>query len=111
MSFFRVDDLPATEMMPGVRRRAVYLEHAMLTFFDFAPHSVLPYHAHPHEQITFVIRGALEFNLDGEIRVLRAGEGVCVPPNVPHSATVLDEPTFVVDAWYPQREDYKVSAE
>lgn len=107
MTFFTVNELPATEMLPGVRRRVVYLEHAMVTFFEFDPQSVLPEHAHPHEQITYVVRGAMQFNLDGETRTLRAGDGVCVPPNVPHGAVVLDEPTFVLDAWYPQREDYK----
>jgi len=54
-----------------------------------------------------VIEGAFEFRLGDEVRVLRAGEGVCCPPNVPHSAKVLDEPTVAFDAWYPQREEYK----
>ncbi len=107
MSYFRVDRLPATEMLPGVLRRAVYLEHVMLTFFEFAPGSVVPEHSHPHEQISYVLQGALEFTLGEETRVIRAGEGVCCPPNVPHKATVLDEPTVVLDAWYPVREDYK----
>ncbi len=33
MGFFTVHELPATEVMPGVLRRAVYLDHAMVTFF------------------------------------------------------------------------------
>jgi quercetin dioxygenase-like cupin family protein len=107
MSFFTVDELPGTEMLPGVVRRAVYLDHAMVTFFNFEPGSVIPEHSHPHEQISYVIEGAFEFRLGDEVRVLRAGEGVCCPPNVPHSATVLDEPTVAFDAWYPQREEYK----
>lgn len=106
MPFFRVDELPRVEVRPGLVRRSVYLEHAMLTFFEFAPRSVLPEHNHPHEQITLVMRGVLEFRLDNEIRVLRAGEGVCIPPGVWHGAVVLGEPTFVLDAWCPRREDY-----
>lgn len=31
MPFFKVDDLPATEMMEGVFWRAVYLDNVMLT--------------------------------------------------------------------------------
>jgi quercetin dioxygenase-like cupin family protein len=107
MSFFTVNELPATEMLPGVVRRAVYLEHAMMTFFDFAPGSVVPVHDHPHEQITYVVTGAMEFTLDDETRVLRAGDVVCCPPNAPHGAVVLDEPTVALDAWYPLREEYK----
>jgi quercetin dioxygenase-like cupin family protein len=107
MTFFTVKDLPSTEMLPGVVRRAVYLEHAMITFFECEPGSVVPEHSHPHEQISYVTQGAMEFRLGDEVRVLRAGDGVCCPPDVPHSAVILDEPTFAIDAWYPQREEYK----
>ncbi len=50
----------------------------------------------------------MEFTLGDQTRILRAGDGVCVPSGVPHKAVVLNEPTFVLDAWYPQREDYRV---
>jgi quercetin dioxygenase-like cupin family protein len=107
MSFFTMSELPGTETLPGVVRRAVYLEHAMMTFFNFAPGSVVPEHDHPHEQITYVVQGAMKFRLGDETQVLRAGEGACCPPGVPHSAVILDEPTIALDTWYPQREDYK----
>jgi quercetin dioxygenase-like cupin family protein len=107
MSFFTVSELPATEMLPGVVRRAVYLDHAMVTFFHLEPGSVIPEHSHHHEQISYVIEGAFEFRLGDEVRVLRAGEGVCCPPNVPHSVRVLDQSTVACDAWYPLREEYR----
>lgn len=107
MTFFTVADLSATEMLPGVTRRAVYLDNVMITFFDFEPGAVVPEHAHPHEQITYVIEGAMVFTLDGETHTLRAGEGVCISPNVSHSARILEEPTRALDAWHPVREDYK----
>lgn len=107
MAFFSVDELPGTEMLPGVMRRAVYLDHVMLTFFEFAPGSIVPEHSHPHEQITYVIQGAIEFHLGERARVLRAGDGVCIPPGTPHKAIILDEPTVALDAWYPVREEYK----
>lgn len=107
MTFFNVDELPGTEMLPGVTRRAVYLDHVMLTFFEFAPGSIVPEHNHPHEQITYVIHGAMEFHLGAEMQVLRAGDGVCIPPGTTHKAVILDEPTIALDAWYPVREEYK----
>ena len=107
MSFFRKDDLPASEMLPGVTRRAVYLDDVMLTFFDFEPNSVIPAHDHPHQQITWVVSGAMEFDLDGERRILRAGDGALIPPNVRHGAVILDEPCHALDAWHPIRQDYR----
>ncbi len=106
MSFFTVSELPGTEMLPGIVRRAVHLEHTMMTFFNFEPGSVVPEHDHPHEQITYVVQGGMAFTLGGETRTLRAGEGVCCPPGVSHRAVILDEPTIALDAWYPVREEY-----
>jgi quercetin dioxygenase-like cupin family protein len=107
MSYFRTKDLPATEMLPGVTRRAVYLDDVMLTFFDFAPEAVVPEHHHPHQQITWVVSGSMAFDLDGDKRVLRAGDGVLIPPDVPHSAVILEAPCRAIDAWHPVREDYR----
>jgi quercetin dioxygenase-like cupin family protein len=108
MDFYRITDLPHVEMLPGIDRRAVWLDGVMLTFFTFAPNAIVPEHAHPHEQITLVTRGAMEFMLDGETKLLRAGDGVSIPPNVTHKAVILDEETEAIDAWTPPREDYKI---
>lgn len=107
MSYFSIQRLRATDMLPGISRRAVWQQGVMLTFFTFEPRSVVPEHRHPHEQITVVMRGAMQFTLDGETRVLHPGDGACIPPNAPHSAVILDEPTEAIDAWNPPREDYK----
>jgi quercetin dioxygenase-like cupin family protein len=106
MPFYKVEDLPAAEMMDGVLRRAVYLDNLMLTFFEFEPGRVIPEHAHPHEQISYVLEGEMVFTLGGQTRTLRAGEGATVPPNVSHGAT-FPGPARVMDAWHPVREDYK----
>ncbi|MBN1859420.1 cupin domain-containing protein [Candidatus Bipolaricaulota bacterium] len=105
--FFRTQELPLVEMLPGIRRRAVWTDGAMLTFFSFDHGSVVPEHEHPHEQITVVTCGELEFTLDGETRVLRAGEGVRIGSNLRHSARALAGATEAFDAWNPPREDYK----
>jgi quercetin dioxygenase-like cupin family protein len=79
----------------------------MITFFDFEPGSIVPEHHHPHQQITWVVSGTMEFNLDGATRLLGAGDGVLIPPDTPHSATILEEPCRALDAWHPVRDDYR----
>jgi quercetin dioxygenase-like cupin family protein len=106
MTFFRTDDLPATEMLPGVTRRAVYLDEVMMTFFDFEANATIPEHHHPHQQITWIVSGTMEFELDGEKRLLHAGDGVLILPNTPHGAIILDQPCRALDAWHPVRDDY-----
>jgi len=107
MHFFNIPELPATDMLPGIERRAVWLDQVMLTFFVFQPRAIVPEHAHENEQITVVTRGALQLTMGNETKILRAGDGVCIPPNITHNALVLDEITEAYDAWGPPREDYK----
>jgi len=108
MSFFHIPELPTTDMLPGIQRRAVWLDRVMITFFVFEPHALVPEHAHENEQITVVTGGAMEFTMGDETHILRAGDGACIPPNVSHSALILDELTEAYDAWGPPREDYKL---
>ena len=39
MTFFHISELPQTEMLPGIDRRAVWLDNVMITFFTFQPHT------------------------------------------------------------------------
>lgn len=105
--FFGERELAAKQVLEGITLRAVTGEKTMMTFFDFAPDAVIPPHRHPHEQITYVIEGAIEFTLEGETRGLKTGEGVVIPPDREHGARVLSGPARAVDAWYPIREDYR----
>ncbi len=106
MSFFRASELPSRQLLPGVNLRVAAGDKTMITLFDFAPQAVIPSHHHPHEQITYIIAGEMEFTIDGETRILQTGDGVVVRTNQEHGAKVLAKPTQVIDAWYPLREDY-----
>lgn len=106
MTFFTEKDLKAKQILEGITLRAVSGDKTMMTFFEFEPNAVIPSHKHPHEQITYVIEGEMEFTVKDETRILKKGEGVVIYSNQEHSAKILNKPTKAVDAWYPIREDY-----
>jgi quercetin dioxygenase-like cupin family protein len=106
MYFYEKNELPSTEMLPGITLRSVYLQKTMMTFFDLQPGSRIPPHKHEHEQISYVVKGALKMTVGGETKLMREGDIAVVPSNVEHEAEVGDEPTFALDAWYPVRDDY-----
>lgn len=108
MSFFNIKDLPKKEVKKGIRMCSTFLENVMLTYFEFEPNTEIPSHKHHHEQITFILDGEMEFKLEEKTKILRAGEGVTVPPNKEHSVRALSQ-VKAVDAWNPIREDYIVS--
>jgi len=105
MGFFDVSTLPRKEVFAGITVCSAHLSNVMITHFIFEPGAVAPLHDHPHEQISFILEGAMEFTLNEETRVLAAGQGVTIPPGVQHGARALTR-ALVLDAWSPIRSDY-----
>ena len=46
---------------------------------------------HASEQISYVIEGALKYEVEGREVILRAGEVLHIPSNVPHGALALED--------------------
>ncbi len=106
MGFFSESDLPAKQLLDGITVKAISGDNTMMTFFEFEEDAVIPSHRHPHEQITYVLEGELEFTVGEDTKILGKGEGVVISSNQEHRAKVLKAPAKAVDAWYPLREDY-----
>jgi quercetin dioxygenase-like cupin family protein len=67
--------------------------------------AVVPTHHHESEQITYIVEGALKFELEGKEVVVRKGEVLHIPSNVPHKATALED-TVDIDVFSPIRIDW-----
>ena len=67
--------------------------------------SVVPTHSHVNEQITTMEQGAMLFVTPTEKIVVRAGESLVIPPNVPHSVESLED-CVAIDIFSPVREDW-----
>ena len=91
------------EIVSGLRFQPVLGSNLMVNFVHFDPHTEAPRHWHDEEQISFVLEGEFEFELDGEKRTVRRGEAIVIPPNVPHAARTFDKTCLEVDVFYPPR--------
>ncbi len=107
MYFIDPTQLTAKEIFPGVTMRAAWGEKIMLSFIDLAPHSVVPEHKHPHEQMGIVLEGEFEFTIGGETQVVKAGQFYYIPSNVPHSVKTPAQGARALDIFSPPREEYK----
>jgi quercetin dioxygenase-like cupin family protein len=65
----------------------------------------VPEHQHHNEQVTYILEGALKFAIDGKEVVVKAGEVLCIPANMPHEAWALED-TLDLDVFTPPREDW-----
>lgn len=61
-------------------------------------------HSHPHEQMSYCLKGAIEFTIDGVKTVVRAGETIVIPGGAKHGVKAL-EPSALLDTFTPLRED------
>ncbi len=107
-TWYRWDELPREVLHERLARRLITGDRVMLAHVYLKKGCVVPRHAHENEQFTYILEGALEFLVgeDGarEI-VVRAGEVLHLPGNVPHEARALED-TLDVDVFSPPREDW-----
>ena len=71
----------------------------------FSKGAVVPRHSHVSEQFTVVLSGSMKFVFDDREVVVKAGEVLLIPSNVPHSAIALED-CIDVDFFAPRREDW-----
>ena len=103
-TFVTWEELEPLELVPGLRFQPVVGQRVMVNFVYLEPHTVAPVHWHDEEQISFVVDGEFEFEVGGERRLLRRGEAVIIPPNVPHGARTYDTSCLEVDVFHPPRQ-------
>lgn len=101
----RLADMPTEQLNPLLNRQFVAGEKSMLARLRLLKGCIVPLHSHENEQITYILEGALKFSLEGKDIVVRAGEILVIPSNVPHSAEALED-TVDLDVFCPPRADW-----
>ena len=108
VSFHRWNDVPRERVTDEINRRVITGERMMLAHVYLKKGSVVPRHSHENEQLTYILEGALRFKIGpegSEVIVVRAGEVLVIPSNVPHEAEALED-TLDVDVFNPPRQDW-----
>lgn len=100
------DSIPVEQVSEGIKRQMVVGQNVMMVRFTFDAFLVTPEHTHPHEQMSLVVKGRVKFFIDGEERIVSAGNVLHFPPHNRHGATMLDEEVVLIDIFSPIREDF-----
>lgn len=100
--------MPKERVSDTLERRLITGDRMMLAHVYLAKGCIVPKHSHANEQLTYILEGALHFFL-GEAQteevIVRAGEVLHIPSNLPHKAIALED-TLDVDIFDPPREDW-----
>lgn len=88
-----------------ITRQIINGTHVTVARFTLSRGAVLARHSHVNEQITMVMDGRMKLIFDDGEAVLRSGQVMVIPPNVPHALEVLED-TIAIDYFTPPREDW-----
>ncbi|MEE8446283.1 MAG: cupin domain-containing protein [Gemmatimonadota bacterium] len=105
---FTWEDMPRERVTDALSRRLITGERMMLAQVYLDKGCIVPKHSHENEQLTYILEGSLRFWIgeDGEEElVVRAGQVLHIPSNVPHMAEALED-TLDVDVFSPPRQDW-----
>ncbi|MBI3787095.1 MAG: cupin domain-containing protein [Ignavibacteriales bacterium] len=101
----RWNDIPLEPLNDLLARKLVTGERIMLAQVFLKKGCVVPAHSHENEQMTYILKGALQFEIEGKELIVREGEVLHIPSNIVHKATALEE-TLDLDVFSPPRQDW-----
>jgi quercetin dioxygenase-like cupin family protein len=105
MKLYQWNGVPLENMSPLISRQVIHGETITIARLVLKKGSVVPLHSHINEQISTVLTGSLRFVIEGAEILVKAGESLVIPPNVPHLVEVPEDCT-ATDVFSPLREDW-----
>ena len=108
VSLFRWDAMQKERVSETLERRLITGDRMMLAHVYLKKGCVVPKHSHENEQFTYILEGALKFWIGEDQKqelIVRAGQVLVIPSNIPHKAEALEE-TLDVDVFSPPRQDW-----
>src|SRR5207247_4856334 len=97
-------EMPWEEVTPDISRKIVTGVNEMIAQIYLKKDALVPEHSHISEQISYIVEGTLKFWVGGEELILRAGQLLVRPANVPHKALALGD-SLAIHIFRPIRQD------
>ncbi|MBJ6723542.1 cupin domain-containing protein [Geomesophilobacter sediminis] len=92
--------------LEGIEQKTlVHGDKTLMVEFRLRQGAVLPQHAHPHEQIGYLVSGRIRLRIGEEARELSSGDSWCIPGAAIHGADILED-AVAIEVFSPVREDY-----
>jgi quercetin dioxygenase-like cupin family protein len=104
--FYKVNESGYKQALPGIKLKTlVYGEKTLFSEFRMDANSILPRHAHPHEQTGYLVKGRVRLTIGQHTFEAGPGDCWCIPGNTEHGAEILED-SLAIEVFSPVREDY-----
>lgn len=106
--YFINEEIALTKVNDQINRKIVaHGGDMMIVEVHFQKGAIGSLHEHFHEQVSYCIKGKLEFDVNGDKCIIGAGDSVFMPKDSLHGCVALED-TVLLDIFTPQREDFLV---
>jgi quercetin dioxygenase-like cupin family protein len=97
--------IPEEHITDKITRKVISGKQGMMVWWRFEAGGHAAAHKHPHEQISWMIKGRMDLRIGDEKRSMVAGDIAVIPGGVEHEAFFPEE-TEIVDFFAPVRADF-----
>ena len=101
----RWDEIALEKITEMMSQKIIAGERQMLAQIYLKRGALIPRHVHDSEQMTYILQGSLRVVVGDEEVIVREGEVLHIPSNVPHQAEALED-TFELDVFSPVRAEW-----
>lgn len=98
-------DVESEMLSETISRKMIYGDKVMVSEILLKKGTVVPEHHHESEQVSWIMKGELLFEIGGEKISVKEGDVLVIPSNTPHKATALED-TIDMDLFSPIRYDW-----
>jgi quercetin dioxygenase-like cupin family protein len=105
MKIYSWNQVPVERMTDAVTRQVIHTDSMSIARLHLRKGALVPRHSHPNEQVSTVEAGSLRFIFDDEEAVVRTGESMQIPGDVPHAVEALED-AIALDLFSPCRADW-----
>ena len=106
MPFSSIHLLREREIFAGIRGRYWHADRMTAGDVILDAETDIPIHQHPHEQLTYLLEGRMEFIVGDEKQLMEAGDLAIIPGGVLHGGRTITR-CRVIDTFAPARDDYR----
>lgn len=100
------NEISYEELGDGLKRKILNSDGAlMMVEVTMEKRGVGKMHAHPHQQISYVVKGSIEFTIEDKKQVVRPGDSVYIASGLNHGALALED-SVIVNVFTPIRKDF-----
>ncbi len=101
------DDVPLQKLEEKLSRKILITgDSLMMVEVYFEKGGIGTPHAHEdHEQVSYIVKGSFEVEVDGETKILKPGDSFYANKNSMHGVKALEE-SIILDTFTPIREDF-----